>query len=53
MSSIPRDALNTSASNPGMIGVSSSTLSARARAITSCGSEMSAGVILFTSSSAV
>src|ERR1035437_3764083 len=48
MSSIPREALNTNASKPGVIGVPSSTLSALARAISSCGSEMSAGVILFT-----
>src|ERR1700736_1913534 len=52
MSSIPRDALNTRASNPGAIGVLSSTLSALARAMTSCGSDMSAGVILLTTSSA-
>src|SRR5664280_3901819 len=43
MSSMPREALNTSASKPGVIGVASSTLSALARAISSCGSEMSAG----------
>ena len=43
MSSIPREALNTSASKPGAIGVPSSRLSALARATTSCGSEMSAG----------
>ena len=52
MSSMPREALNTSASKPGVIGVSSSTLSVAARAISSCGSEMSAGVILLTTSSA-
>src|ERR1700682_3843627 len=52
MSSIPREALNARASKPGPIGVSSSTLSALARAITSCGSEMSAGVILCTTSAA-
>ncbi len=52
MSSIPREALNTSASNPGAIGVASSRLSAFARAISSCGSEMSAGVILFITSAA-
>src|ERR1700687_5433374 len=52
MSSMPRDALKTSASNPGAIGVPSSTLSALARMMTSCGSEMSAGVILFTTSAA-
>ncbi len=34
-------------SKPGVIGVASSTLSALARAISSCGLEMSAGVILF------
>ena len=45
MSSIPRDALKTNASKPGKIGVDSSTLRAAARAITSCASEMSAGVI--------
>src|SRR5580765_190949 len=53
MSSIPREALNTNASKPGAIGVPSSTLSALARTITSCGSEMSAGVILFITSTAV
>src|SRR6187399_3292866 len=53
MSSMPRDALKTSASKPGVIGVASSRLSAAARAITSCGSEMSAGVILFITSAAV
>jgi len=53
MSSMPREALNTNASNPGVMGVSSSTLSAVARAITSWGSEMSAGVILFITSRAV
>jgi len=37
----------------GAISVPSSTLSAFARAITSCGSEMSAGVILFITSAAV
>ena len=36
-----------------MIGVPSSTLSALARTITSCGSEISAGVILFMTSAAV
>ena len=49
---MPREALNTSASKPGVIGVPSSTLSALARAMTSCGSEMSAGVILLTTSAA-
>src|SRR5471032_845661 len=53
MSSIPREALNTRASKPGVIGVPSSTLSASARAITSWGSDMSAGVILFITSAAV
>src|SRR5580698_9866520 len=53
MSSIPRDALKTKASKPGVIGVPSSRLSASARAITSCGSEISAGVILFITSAAV
>jgi hypothetical protein len=52
MSSIPREALKTSASKPGVIGVPSSTLSALARAISSCGSEMSAGVILLIMSAA-
>ena len=52
MSSIPRLALNTKASKPGVITVSSSVLSAVARAITSCGSEMSAGVIVFITSAA-
>src|SRR6187397_496892 len=46
ISSMPREALKTSASKPGVIGVPSSTLSALARAITSCGSEMSAGVMV-------
>ena len=50
---MPRDALKTSASSPGAIGVPSSTLSAFARAITSCGSEMSAGVMVFNTSAAV
>ena len=49
---MPREALNTKASNPGEIGVASSTLKALARAMTSCGSEMSAGVILFITSAA-
>ena len=53
MSSIPREALKTSASKPGVIVVASSMLNALARAITSCGSEMSAGVILFITSAAV
>jgi len=53
MSSIPREALNTSASNPGVIGVPSSMLSALARAMTSCGSEMSVGVMLLVTSAAV
>ena len=43
---MPRDALKTSASNPGVISVSQLQLSAAARAISSCGSEISAGVIL-------
>src|ERR1039457_1423193 len=47
MSSMPREALKTSASKPGVIGVASSSLNALARAITSCGSEMSAGGGLF------
>jgi len=50
---MPRDALNTNASKPGVIFVPSSALSALARATTSCGSEMSAGVILFITSAAV
>jgi hypothetical protein len=50
MSSMPREALNTKASKPGVIVVPSSTLNALARTITSCGSEMSAGVILFITS---
>jgi len=37
---------------PGVIGVASSMLSALARAITSSGSEISAGVILFVTSAA-
>ena len=52
MSSTPREALNTNASNPGVIGVENSTLNASARAITSFGSEISAGVILFITSAA-
>src|SRR5680860_1475816 len=47
------EALNTRASKPGVIGVSSSRLNASARATTSCGSEISAGVILFITSVAV
>src|ERR1019366_2872971 len=50
---MPRDALNTNASKPGVIFVPSSALSALARATTSCGSEMSAGVILLITSAAV
>src|SRR5450759_4270980 len=46
MSSIPREALKTNASKPGVIGVPSSTLNALARAITSCGSEMSAAEVM-------
>ena len=53
MSSMPREALNTRASKPGSIGVANSTLNSLARAITSCGSEMSAGVILLMTSAAV
>ena len=53
MSSIPREALKTKASKPGVIGVPSSMLNALARAITSCGSEMSAGVMVFITSAAV
>src|SRR5664280_1137502 len=45
MSSIPREALNTRASKPGVIVVPSSALSAWARAISSCESEMSADVM--------
>src|SRR5450759_3230602 len=45
MSSMPREALNTKASKPGVIGVESSMLNTLARAITSCGSEMSADVM--------
>src|SRR5450759_3790374 len=45
MSSMPREALNTKASKPGVIGVESSMLNTLARAITSCGSEMSADVL--------
>src|ERR1022692_774354 len=43
MSSMPREALKTGASKPGVIGVASSSLNASARAITSCGSGWSAG----------
>jgi hypothetical protein len=53
MSSIPREALKTNASKPGVIVVASSALSTLARAMTSCGSEMSAGVFLFITSAAV
>src|SRR5476649_304074 len=53
MSSIPREALKTRASKPGVMVVASSALNAVARATTSCGSEMSAGVILFITSAAV
>ena len=53
MSSMPREALNTSASKPGVIGVPNSALSAAARTISSCGSEMSAGVMRFITSAAV
>jgi hypothetical protein len=49
---MPREALKTRASKPGVIGVASSRLRAMARAMTSCGSEMSAGVIWFTTSEA-
>ena len=52
MSSMPREALKTSASNPGVIGVESPVLSIFARAMTSYGSEISAGVILFSTSAA-
>src|SRR5450759_741546 len=45
MSSIPREALNTRASKPGVIVAPSSMLSALARATTSCGSEISADVM--------
>ena len=47
---LPREALKTSASKPGVIGVASSRLSALARAITSSGSEMSARAILSATS---
>ena len=50
---MPREALKTSASKPGVISVPNSTLSALARTINSCGSEILAGVILFTTSAAV
>jgi hypothetical protein len=53
MSSMPREALKTSASKPGVIAVPTSTLSALARAMSSWGSEMSAGVIVFMTSAAV
>jgi hypothetical protein len=52
MSSSPREALKTSASNPGVMGVSSSRLRVVARATSSAGSEMSAGVMRLTTSSA-
>src|ERR1035438_10003334 len=47
MSSMPREALKTKAWKPGVMVVASSALNASARAMTSCGSEISAGVILF------
>ena len=53
MSSIPREALNDSASKPGAIRVPNSTLNAAARAITSSASWRSAGVLVFTTSAAV
>src|ERR1700730_4719276 len=40
MSSIPREALNTRASKPGVMGGASSTLSSLAPGISSCGSEV-------------
>ena len=46
----PREALNTRASKPGVIGVPSSAVGALARATTSRGSEISAGGILFMTS---
>ena len=51
--SIPREALKTRASKPRPDRGSESALNSLARAITSCGSEMSAGVILFITSAAV
>src|SRR5688572_4811509 len=53
MSSMPREALKTRASKPGVIGVPSSRLNALARTISSFGSERSAGVIWLTTSTAV
>src|SRR5665811_2082754 len=47
------EALVFKASKPGAIVVPSSTLRAAARSMTSCGSEMSAGVMVFITSSAV
>jgi hypothetical protein len=52
MSSMPREALNTSASKPGAIVVPNSVLSASARTTSSEESEMSAGVIRFITSPA-
>ncbi len=52
MSSIPREALKLRASKPGAIVVASSRLKASARAITSCRSCMSLGLIRFTTSAA-
>src|ERR1700687_785157 len=52
MSSIPREALNANASNPGVMVVASSALNACAIAITSCGSWISLGLILLTTSAA-
>ena len=53
MSSIPFAALNTRASKPGSMIVPISRLNNRALTISSCRSEMSAGVILSTTSAAV
>ena len=47
MSSMPREALNTSASKPGVIGVAELDAQRLGARDHSCGSEMSAGVILF------
>ena len=50
MSSVPREALNTRASEPGVITVPSSMLSVLARSTNSRAPEMSAGVIRFVTS---
>ena len=53
MSSMPREALKTRASKPGLMGMPNSRERAEARAMSSGMSERIAGVILSTTSSAV